>query len=604
MLCLASLDGSEPDVVRSCIERSASSLGLPAFDSWTVTGPIASPVRQELRARNAPVGQSDFVKVLGDTHIDINASPVGGLRRKEPNQTGIQFIARAIDMYGADGVSRLVGDFAFVAWSKRSGEVIAARDALGVRTLYFRWITSTCVAFSTEACCLAAHSDYDDAFMREFLLRGCGPSNRSSFEHVRALSPGEVLVIKDRRLESRKSWSPHDLTIDGSLDAKSAVAEFQTLFIDAVRFAIGDGSAVWATLSGGLDSSSIVCTAANERCLPQGCPALTGTITYMDDTPSANEVDYASIVVRKAGLPNLLVPSEDLWTDDGSKPAPTDQPSLSFPHFARDLRVANALRAAGCRVILHGIGPDHYLTGNLRFLADHMANGEFGSALRGVLQWSPVLGRSVWSLCRECCVSAVRPASRRGLSLVSAPTPKWFGSRVQRREPLEARTPPHCAEGRFRSYAAAIARAVEDLSADLDRGPMATLLDVRYPFLYRPLVAFSLRLSPHLRTNLAGTKWILREAMRGVLPEPVRTRRTKGSLHQRYVQSLCRQRSRVDALVDGSVLCDLGYVRQQQLRQAVQAARAGDRGSVDEVMPVLSLETWLAARHRTWPSVV
>lgn len=602
MLCLVSLDGSAADVVRGCVERSAISLGLPRLDQWTITGPIASPARQQPQARDA-VLQTDFVRVLGDAHINIIASAVGGMRRREANQTGIECIACAVDQYGADGVARLIGDFAFVAWIRRSGEVIAARDALGVRTLYVRWITPSCLAFSTEACRLAGQSDYNDAFMREFLLRGCGPSNCSSFEDVRAVSPGEVLVIKGGRLESRKSWSPYGLTIDRAIDARSAVAEFRSLFTDALRFAIGDGTAVWATLSGGLDSSSIVCTATDERRLRAGCPGLTGTLTYLDDTPSADEADFASTVVRKDGLPNLMVPSGDLWADGGCKPAATDQPTLSFPHFARDLRAANAVLAAGGRVILHGIGPDHYLTGNLQFLADHLANGEVGSALHGVLLWSRVIGRSVWSLGRECCVSAVRRTRRRVLSLAPLPTPKWLGTRARGWEPLGARTLSHCAEERFRLYAADVARAVENLSADLDRGPMASLLDVRYPFLYRPLVAFSLCLSPQLRTNPAGTKWVLREAMRGILPESVRTRRTKGSLHQRYVQSLRRQRSRVDELVDRSILCELGYVRKQPFREAVGAARAGDRRSVDEVMPVLSLETWLAVRHRRWPVI-
>jgi asparagine synthase (glutamine-hydrolysing) len=129
-------------------------------------------------------------------------------------------------------------------------------------------------------------------------------------------------------------------------------------------------------------------------------------------------------------------------------------------------------------------------------------------------------------------------------------------------------------------------------------------LDVRHPFLYRPLVEFALTLPPELIVRPYARKWVLREAMRGIVPEAVRTRIGKGSANERYAWSLTAQRQLFEPLVRKSVLADLGVISPAGLQAAFDAAprqpgRQDDPHST--LQGVLAIEAWLQMRAGRWP---
>jgi asparagine synthase (glutamine-hydrolysing) len=126
-------------------------------------------------------------------------------------------------------------------------------------------------------------------------------------------------------------------------------------------------------------------------------------------------------------------------------------------------------------------------------------------------------------------------------------------------------------------------------------------LDVRHPFLSRPLVEFCLRLPPEMCVQPHARKWILREALRGILPEPVRTRIGKRETPTVMLRSLVHERPTIEALIAHSVLADAGCIEPRQLRTAYEAACT--TGSVTLALDVLftiALETWLQARRGRW----
>ena len=125
-------------------------------------------------------------------------------------------------------------------------------------------------------------------------------------------------------------------------------------------------------------------------------------------------------------------------------------------------------------------------------------------------------------------------------------------------------------------------------------------LELRHPFLYRPLVEFSLNLSPTAIMHDGKNKFVLREAMRGLLPESVRQRRTKGSVVTRVAWSLTKERDRLDMLLKEPLLADLGCVDARQLRRAVELARCGALPNIALLSSTLALETWLAVHAGRW----
>ena len=133
---------------------------------------------------------------------------------------------------------------------------------------------------------------------------------------------------------------------------------------------------------------------------------------------------------------------------------------------------------------------------------------------------------------------------------------------------------------------------------------ISDVLDVRHPFFYRPLVEFALRLHPELCVRPHARKWILRQAMRGVLPEPVRTRIGKGTPVERYVSSFTTQRPLLEPLVQKPILSELGIVDPVKLRSAFDAvprqpSRRDDQHG--DLHSTLVIEAWLQLRSGRWP---
>jgi asparagine synthetase B (glutamine-hydrolysing) len=138
----------------------------------------------------------------------------------------------------------------------------------------------------------------------------------------------------------------------------------------------------------------------------------------------------------------------------------------------------------------------------------------------------------------------------------------------------------------------------------LDAGFVGDALDVRYPFLHRPLVEFGLRLPPELCARPQARKWVLREATRDILPEKVRTRIGKGGPTDALIRSLTNHRSSLEPLVRNPILAELGVVDEAELRRAFETApiQKDVDGTVStNVQNTLMVEAWLRMRSGRWP---
>jgi len=154
-------------------------------------------------------------------------------------------------------------------------------------------------------------------------------------------------------------------------------------------------------------------------------------------------------------------------------------------------------------------------------------------------------------------------------------------------------------------YHDAIAVYVLGLGTGLDLGTLLEeTLDLRHPFLYRPLVEFALRLRPEWVARPQARKWVLREAMRGIVPDRVLTRIGKGSPAEVYASAVITRKTLLEPLVQEPILADLGLADAAQLRTAfATAAQQPHKGHEWHAMLhcTLAVEAWLQLRSGRWP---
>jgi asparagine synthase (glutamine-hydrolysing) len=131
-------------------------------------------------------------------------------------------------------------------------------------------------------------------------------------------------------------------------------------------------------------------------------------------------------------------------------------------------------------------------------------------------------------------------------------------------------------------------------------GAASSRIETRYPFLARPLVELALATDPQILASPTETKPLLRAAMRGILPEQVRMRKTKGSATARLIWSLTKERERIEEMLRDPLLAQLGCVEPTTFRRAYEDARVGKVSTLQYIYSALSLETWLTVQNGRW----
>ncbi len=559
-------------------------------------GPFLAAVAEGRSLRPLSARFGDIVAV-GDVRLDNRAELVSLCRAAVPNSVSdLEVVLRVLDAYGEQALPRVLGDFAFVAWDSRAGRLLAARDAFGVKPLYYRAMGDA-MLFASRMDTIASPDAYDTDFMADLLAGLAGPEDRTIWAGVRPIPAGGCLVQRGTAAEGRHFWTPDAFTPVEKAGVQEQVELFRTLFREAVSSRLAAPMATWAQLSGGVDSSSVVAMAQSVT----GGEKLAGTLTLVDSLGGGDERRYSDAVIQRFGLRSEQVHDYWAWQDDSGAPPITDGPRPLYPFFARDQRVVDVVRKAGGRVLLSGFGSDHYLLGHLNYMADMAANGRPGAAVREVARWSVQTRLSFWSLLRTEVMRPLVPSRWRGQDPAYA-MPSWITARFAKRTGMGSRIlTGRAAQDRPGAlFARRIVRDIRSIPAWIDRGPFEEGIEVRYPFLYRPLVEASMRLPVSMRIRPDQQKWVLREAMRGLLPEEVRTRNSKGSIDARILWSLTRERRRIDGLLRDPILAQMGIIEPQALRDAVDQARRGIVQNLVFLMSALSLETWLSVRSGKW----
>jgi asparagine synthase (glutamine-hydrolysing) len=515
-------------------------------------------------------------------------------------------VALALRHYRSTGegaVRDLIGDFALVIADGRSGTALAARDAFGVRTL-FTAQSGDVTVFATRAEAIATGDDYDTDYLIEFAAGVESEAGRTAYAGVRAVPPASLMVVRGGSIEVRTYWSAAEFEPRPVRDEGAAVEEFRSLLFEAVRLCLTGDAGTWSELSGGLDSSSIVSIAQTLERRGEVAAGLGGTLTYVDSVGAgSDERVYSDSVIQTYGIRNeLLVDYVPLQAASQQVPN-LDLPSARCLLAARDVATCALLEAAGARVLLSGVGSDHYLVGSMFFFADWIADGEWRRALREMLRWA-ALGRvSFWKLAYLNSVLPLVPRAFRLRRARGVEAPPWIPATARQRLRLTERSvvAQSYAGRRGAQYAHELAFSTSAISSAIDHGIVADAVDTRYPFCHRPLVEFALALPAEVSRRPNARKWILREAMRGCLPEVIRARRWKGAFDGRIAWSLMHERHRFDALVEHSVLAELGCIEIAPLRAAIEKATTVD-GEIErgQVLNALALELWLRMRTGRW----
>ena len=605
-LLLADTNGNPiPERTRKQLEhmRCCAALEVTWLDALSAAVMLGRDAHR-LAGYGPTVSRWDSYVAAGDVRLDNRPDVLrwAGLHPAAAGDaTDLELVVRAIAQQGDGVIPRILGDFAFVVWDLTSRRLVAARDAFGVKRLCYREGAHR-LAFSSRAELLANGDSYDIQPLVEMIAM-CDPSpDRTVYAGVRAAPPATLLRGRAGSLVAHEYWAPEafEPTPVAPGREEECYEQFRSLFMGSVRQRLTGAANVWSQLSGGLDSSSVVSMAqwlAQQGVVPHG---VSGTISWVYRwATDGDERMYSDVVAQQWGVRNEVMLDDWFWEDDGEEPPLTNEPDMAYPMYARDRRAWTLIRENGGHVLLTGLGSDQYLLGNMLFFADWIAQGRIGAAMGEMLRRA-ALGRvSFWDLAYQNVLLPLLPARVQYWLVPGARSPTWISSGLARKFGVEHTTDGRTFSGpRGRKYHSVVTEGVRSVHRILRHTlAIGNVLDVRHPFLSRPLIEFALRLPPEMCVRPYARKWVLREGMRGILPEPVRTRVGKGANFGTVLQSLKLERPRLTQLLVDPMLAQLGCVDPGQLRDAYRTAcEVTDQHLVSAVLYSLALETWLQAR--------
>lgn len=542
---------------RAAFERmcaAAAYHGPEPCGVW-VSGPIALGhvalrTTPEGDFESQPTGSADgTVRVSFDGRLDNRSTLLDQLSLPAANGcvTDVDLLIAAYQRWGVDCVDHLVGDYAFALWDAHRECLYCARDPLGVRPFYYSLVSNTFLGASAlQELMRSGHipSDINEGMVAEHLTGYLYSTDETLYQRVRRLPPGHRLIVDRRGLTVERHWRP-DLIPELRLAPEECVQRFNELFEQAVSACARVNRPFAAQLSGGLDSSSVVSVLArldSRRQLQHPFEAFTMTFPGL----GCDETEYADAVVRRHSIRWNRVLTEPLPEVDYEALAAECLDFPSYPNNTFEQALTSQVQDKGMRVLLTGSGGDEWLDQAPSFARsiDMMRAGRW-RALKE--EWGCSSPATEFS-------HAARQFVAQGLDRVHlhAPRrfrhrqrlPRWIRPTLVRKTRLAERIcPPVPIPAAFTwsraqrlhiGTSGACAHAMEVIA----RTYAHLRIEARHPFYDRRLLEFMIALPEDLSARGRVNKWILREAMRGTLPELVRTRRTKGEFSHTLLRAL------------------------------------------------------------------
>src|SRR3989440_1936336 len=451
----------------------------------------------------------------------------------------VEAIIHAYEEYGTDCVARLHGMFGFALWDRPRRRLLVARDRVGKKPLYYTHVDGDFV-FASEIKALLCHPRLqrrvDVQALADFLSVRYVPGPATLFANIYKVQPGHWLLCENDTIHEECYW---DFTF-GKTEHRPPEEYIQGIrqhVQRAVEERMMADVPLGALLSGGVDSSIVVGTMSQLTSQP------VKTFAVGFDVPGYSELPYARIVAEHFGTEHheLLVKCSDLsdywplltWHRDEPVSESSDLGVYLISRLARQ----------HVKVVLSGEGGDELFAGYPKYIVDWLAR------YYQILP-PPIRDRMITPLFERL------PYSMRKLKMtaraLSQPAPErwmnWFGvfNGQLKRNLLSAGTKASIDNDSSQAFRRWLEKNPQrdDLSSMLyldtkiwlpdnllmkgDKMTMAASLESRIPFLDYKLIEFAASIPSHIKVKPFQTKYLLKRAYAGFLPEPILTRKKMG----------------------------------------------------------------------------
>jgi len=561
---------------------------------------------RESRREGQPLVQHDGLMLAWDGRLDNREELMSllfdGLRNDEKDGS---IVIQAYKKWGTNFLNRLIGDFAFSLWDPTLKTLFLGRDPVGARLLFYVltgdrlvWSSRLESLLQLPDQTLEIEDEYLAGYFTNRLAEGVTP-----YKNIYAVPAGNFLSARTGKITLQRFWSLDPGKEIRYRTDREYEEHFVQLFSEAVRARLRVDGPVWSDLSGGLDSSSIVCVAdeiLKRETVQAHC--LETVSAVFDQSPQSDERRFIRLVEEKRGrMGHHFLESEYPMSLDHTSQDLRAVPNSLEMWSAYHQGVRRAMRECGARVLLCGIGGDELLTAALDpapELSDLLVQGKLRALHQRLQVWSLALKQPFLQVLWNNAVVPALPRRLRGwsrrhelekrLALFEPSFVKRFNLRDRLLGPVDCfgfKSPS------TRSQSIAFA----SLSGVISSGHLLTWdpIEITYPFTHRPLIEFLQAIPATQWIRPGETRSLMRRALKEYLPPQIATRKGKGSPAQATLRAAAREWPRMRALLEQPLVCARGYVNRNALKTLLDQPDFERNPSALLLIRLSCLELWL-----------
>ena len=518
-------------------------------------------------------------------------------------QTDVAIVAAAYQHWNTACFKKLVGDWALALWDERQRMLILAKDFVGTRHLYYQfrkdrllWSTLLDPLILLAESPLKLNEEYVAGYFALYPAAHLTP-----YQDIFAVPPGSFITLHNATLKLHEYWS---FDCERRIRYRNDVEyeeHFRHVFSEAVRRRLRSDSPVLAELSGGMDSSSIVCMADK---LIRECSAETprlDTISYYDDKePNWNEMPFFMAVEEQRGQQGThldLTAFSDSWlmTDPAHFFATPglDRRALQFSD-----KISSSMKGHNNRVLLSGRGGDEFLGGvptPIPELADLVTEGNLRTFFKQLYAWGSATRQPFISLAAKT-LFAFSPK----LPLICLRTPQHFlpwltPTFVKKYQTVFDNITPRLhfvgPSPSQQSLLNAIAGLQNQLAFLQHVGHLPC--EYRYPYADYNLLEFMFSIPRAQVLRPGQRRALMRRSLVDIVPSTILQRRRKAFVVRRPLAHLEKNWDRLASQADCMALADMGIIDKQLFMDRLHAARHGDHSHLLPLLKTFMFELWL-----------
>jgi asparagine synthase (glutamine-hydrolysing) len=562
----------------------------------------------ESRKETQPLVTPSGAVLTWDGRLDNRAELIRELRDiLTTASTDVSVVAAAYERWGTACFAKLIGDWAISIWNPVDRSLILAKDPVGTRHLYYSldreqiiWSTILDPIVLLAGKAVSLDEEYIAGWLSSFPATHLTP-----YVGIHSLSPSSLVLIRAGHHTVSKYWNfDPGKRICYRTDAEYE-EHFRSVFAEAVRRRLRSDSPILAELSGGVDSSSIVCMADTIIARGTGEAPRLDTVSYYDDSePNWDERPYFTKVEEKRGRAGTHIDvskQQSLKFElDGNRFTAIPGSHAGLANEADCLFTA-CVTSQGNRVVLSGIGGDEVAGGvptPVPELEDLLARGHFRTLAHQLEVWA-LNKRKPWFHLFSEAARGFLPSALVGIPKHKKPAP-WLNPAFAGRN----RAALHGYEARLKFFGPLPtfqenASALEALQRQLGcvSIPSEPPYEKRYAYLDRGLLEFLFAVPRDQLVRPGQRRSLMRRALAGIVPDELLNRKRKAFVVRGPAVNIGAQWTDLIEFTQHMLASELGIVDSVRFESALAKAREGKVIALVTLQRTLITECWLRNLH-------